>query len=121
MKPNISMQRGDTKKIVVQLLDENGAPLPTAQVSAMFFTVKNKRGDADVSAIISKSLGSGIVITNTLTGMITVTISPSDTSSLTEGKRGLPWDVQIIKVNGEVYTVLNGLLNIAADVTRRIV
>jgi hypothetical protein len=120
MKQILTIRRGDTRKIPVQLFDTDGTPLSLAQVEDVFFTLKRRKLDADVSALIIKNLGGGIEIVDANTSTLQVVIDPADTASITGYTRGLHWDIQIITVVGEVYTMADGLMTIEADVTQRI-
>ena len=116
----IIVRRGDTKKIPVTAYDTSGLPFNLAQVTGIKFTVKKKRSEPDSSALISKSLGSGIEVLNAANGTMMVTLNPADTSSMTSSLRGLVWDIQIVTSLGEVYTIADGLMNVERDVTRSI-
>lgn len=120
MKQILTVKRGDTRKIPVQLFDENEEAMPLSQVSEVFFTLKRKKSDLDASALIAKSLGDGVEVVDAETGHVQVVIDPIDTTGITGYARGLHWDIQVVTQTGEVYTVAEGLMAIEADVTKRI-
>lgn len=59
----------------------------------------------------------GIVITNAVGGLATVTLSPSDTSGLPPTTIKLVFDVQVKSASGLISTVQTGTLTVTPDVT----
>lgn len=104
-----------------------GLTFPLASC-AIRFTAKHSRLDPDVDAVITKSLGDGIVTTSLTAG--TVTLLPADTESivpptnLIESQDSwigfLYYDIQLTTPFDEVFTVIQGRLLIAIDVTQTI-
>lgn len=119
MKQILSVRRGDTTVIPVQVFSAAGGAMNANQVADAFFTVKKTRSEVDGDALIAKSLGFGIEITDALEGRLEVTVDPLDTESIGGYTRGLAWDIQIVTVSGAVHTVADGLMAIEPDVTRR--
>lgn len=118
IKPVIRMTRGDTKQIPFVVYDSDGSPMDLGQLDSITFTVKSRRTDPDVDALIVKDLSAGIAINSALDGTATITILPTDTSGLTGTRRGLVWDIQVVSYTGAVYTVLEGILSVFADITQ---
>jgi hypothetical protein len=78
LETNFEMVSGDTKDIVVSVLDENDAVVPITGATAVFALSKT-----DFSPILfTKTVGSGIVITDGPGGILTVTLVEADTESL---------------------------------------
>lgn len=103
-KLNLDMVRGDTLAFGFELEG-------IAEVDAAYFSVKNTITDDEY--LIHKTLGNGIAKVED--GKYSVRVAPSDTHDLEVGS--YYYDLQI-SVNDDIYTVLNGKLNIEADVTR---
>ena len=101
---NITMVSGDTLSYNVIVKDQSGEP-----VTVTGATFKAKKNLEDVSPAISLSLGSGITQDD---GVLTVRIAPADTSSLV----GFLYYDMNITVDGDVFTLMKGMLQIEADV-----
>ncbi len=113
---DFTITRGDTIGLNVAV-SAGGTVYPLVGVK-MWFTAKNSYNDPDSSAVFQKTIGSGIVITNTTLGLATVTIDPTDTYGLPSSKTLLVYDLQVEDASGNVYTVASGNLIVLPDVTR---
>lgn len=105
-KYNLDMVRGDTLAFGFEV---DGI----TDVDTAYFSVKNTATDA--AYIFQKSLNNGIEKVED--GKYSVRVAPSDTHDLEVGS--YYYDLQI-GVNGDIFTVLNGKLNIEADITREV-
>lgn len=99
----ITMVRGDTLSFGLEI-EGLGQDLDTAYMSC-------KRNYEDPPVFV-KSIGDGI--TKVGEGQYVVRVAPSDTRDLDPGK--YHYDLEI-SANGDVFTVLNGILEIERDVT----
>ncbi len=108
----IKMVRGDTLAFGIEILiDENDEAVPFAdELDSIYFTCKQNYTD-QINAF-QKSLDNGI--TKIDDGQYVVRVAPSDTKSMEAGKYF--YDLQI-SVNGDVFTVLKGILELEHDVT----
>lgn len=110
------MYREDTGKwdFAIEL---NGEPLDISSYNIRF-TAKWARSDADVDAVFSLTVGSGITKTDALNGEIQVIVASSLTSTLPMHNVELEYDIQIQNTgNSEVFTVRSGILRVLADVS----
>ena len=105
MEQSISMVRGDTLSFGIQMdgLEQD--------LDSMFFSCKENYDDLDY--IFQKSIGDGIEKVST--GVYTVRVAPEDTQDITAGQ--YYYDLQV-SVNGDVFTLLKGILEVEWDVTR---
>lgn len=117
MSNTFTMYRGDTVSLLASVV-ANGAVYDITG-AAIYFTAKWNYTDEDGSAVFQKSIGSGISVTSAVNGRFTVTISPTDTSSLPNGKHQLLWDCQMVTSQGSIYTLASGYLVVYPDVTLR--
>lgn len=101
----VLMTRGDTLSFGIEIegLDQD---LETA-----FLTCKKNHNEAP---LFKKTLGDGI--TKQETGKYVVRVAPEDTENLEPGKYF--YDLEI-GANGDIFTILKGVLEIERDVTRR--
>lgn len=107
---------GDTNMFTITVV-VYGTSTPVDISSAdMWFTAKHQLADADADAVFQKETGSGITLTTPASGIATVTISPSDTASLTR-TTSLWYDVQLKQTNGRITTVQQGLLRLQLGAT----
>lgn len=115
MAVNLQMKRGDTVSLTVTVT-QNGSPFNLTGC-AMRMTAKWNYTDADGSAVFTRTVGSGIVLTTPLSGIATVTIAPANTSSLPAYTNNLFYDIQVTDTGSNVYTVQNGILTVDPDVS----
>lgn len=113
----LTAKRGDTIDLLVLVTRDNAAVDLTG--ADVWFTAKRSLRDADVDAVVQKTIGNGIVVTDALAGEALVTIDPSDTNGFTRETR-LFCDVQVIEPSGRITTVADGTLTITLDVTRAV-
>lgn len=110
MRNRLEMVRGDTLSFAVSIeFDENVQELETA-----YFTCKGNFDDE--KPLFQKKLNSGIYYAERERNKLyyIVRIAPSDTKKLEAGQ--YYYDMEI-GLNGDVFTILNGILSIENDVT----
>lgn len=112
MKPSLTIIRGDTADIEVQI-SQDGTPVNITGYT-VFFTAKKNLSDADNSAAIKKDITSHSDPTN---GKTIVSLAPADTASLAVGK--YHWDLQLKSGSGAISSVSKQMLEIVEDVTIR--
>lgn len=105
----IRMVRGDTLSFGVQVYDEEGAPFGQ-DLERAYFTCKSNRSDNRF--LFKKSLSDGV--SKVGPGTYTVRVAPSDTANAKPGKYFYDFE---IGCNGDVFTVMRGVLEIMQDVT----
>ena len=105
----IRMVRGDTLSFGLQIYDETGTPFDK-DLERAYFTCKSNRSDKRY--IFKKSLSDGV--TKVGRGSYVVRVAPSDTASAKPGKYF--YDLEI-GCNGDVFTVMRGVIEIMQDVT----
>ena len=103
----ITMIKGDTLSFGVEIADQDGNPL---DIDTAYFTCK--KNYADEYSAFQKALNSGI--TKVEAGKYRVRIAPNDTKNLEAGKYF--YDFQIGK-NGDVFTIMKGVIELEYDVT----
>lgn len=111
MKTNMEMKRGDTLSFAVEIkFDEDVQELETA-----FFTCKMNYDDN--TPIFQKRLGNGISLAEKYGNILyyIVRVAPRDTENVEVGQYYFDMEIGI---NGDVFTILDGVLNIENDVTR---
>lgn len=110
---NVTMVKGDTVSFGLEVMqtDSEGNLVPFEEdLDTAYFTCKQNY--TDLTSAFQKSLGDGI--TKIGTGKYAVRIAPADTAKLEAGKYF--YDLQI-GVNGDIFTILKGILDIEQDVT----
>lgn len=114
---NLGMVRGDSlvKDIEVSL---NGAPLDIT-LDRFSFTAKRSTEDTDAEAVIRKSTATtGFTVTNALLGQLQLRLLPADTLGLSGlVPTVLYYDLQIVRANGDVFTLSEGTLVVYPDST----
>jgi hypothetical protein len=115
---NDTVKRGDTAKWQLTFFDKNGAPLNLTGAVVRCYA-KAAMADADIAALVrvdSAGLG-GITITDAGNGVALMTWAPALLTAF-QYDVGLYWDVQVTEQNGDVTTVIVGVVTITMDVTR---
>lgn len=105
----IRMTRGDTLSFSVRVCDEEGAPFGQ-DLERACFTCKSNRSDSRF--LFKKSLSDGV--SKVGRGAYTVRVAPGDTAGAKPGKYFYDFE---IGCNGDVFTVMRGVLEIMQDVT----
>lgn len=105
----IRISRGDTLSFGIQVYDEDGGPFGQ-DLEHVYFTCKSNRSDSRF--LFQKSLSDGI--SKVGQGAYTVRVAPSDTANAKPGRYF--YDLEI-GCNGDVFTVMRGVLELMQDVT----
>lgn len=107
----ITMIRGDTLSFGVIVNDENGNPidfdLDNVKMTCQSQNINNN------NILFQKTLGDGI--TKKSQGTYVIRVAPQDTENEELGKYF--YDIQIEK-NGDVFTIMHGILELQYEVTR---
>ena len=105
MDKNLKMVRGDTLSFGLEI-EGLGQDLDTCYFSC-------KLNPDDTNYVFQKSLNSGI--SKVSTGKYRVRVAPSDTSNVEVGN--YYYDLQI-GVNGDIFTIIKGVLIIEREISR---
>ena len=103
---NYTMFSGDSKVITVTVTDADGAAvnLTGATISYVIFD--------DGSATITKTVGSGITVTDAAAGTFTITLAASDTASLAGAYYH---ECQVTDSSGNISTIFTGTVTMNED------
>lgn len=116
---NLTMIRGNTESFNIQI-QLNGTPVNITG-GTLRLTAKWKITDSDGAAVFTVfSPSSGITITNAANGQASIIIARSLTNinAIPYRRVDLPYDLEYTDSNGNVYTVLYGLLTILPNVSQ---
>ncbi len=118
---SFSMHRGDSRKITGTVVDENGAVIDLTGLTgtALSWILANR--DKNLTnpaprndALVTKTIGSGITITDATGGKVEVALDEADTTA-----RKAPADyyqeLQIV-LSGETTTVMFGIISLRRDI-----
>jgi hypothetical protein len=105
--------RGDTVPLTITVL-ANGSALNITGYT-FFFTAKRTSGDADGSAVISKTV---TTLSDPTHGIMVITLTPTDTA-IDAGK--YLYDIQMVSGAGAVTTLFYGVLTVLPEITQRVV
>ena len=110
MNHNIAMVRGDTLAFAVKITFDNDAQ----ELETCYFTCKSNY--ADKTPVFQKSLDNGIYLSEQDGESLyyIIRVAPADTRNIEAGR--YYYDLQI-GVNGDVFTVMGGVLDVMYDVT----
>lgn len=107
----ITMVRGDTLSFGVEIIDENGDRISQKLDTVILTCKSNKSADEN---LFQKTLGDGVEERDG--GLYAVRVAPEDTANAEPGKYF--YDLEI-GVNGDIFTIMHGVLEIVQDVTER--
>jgi hypothetical protein len=106
---NFEMHSGDTKDIVVTVLDELDQKVDITGSTAVFILSKNEFS----AAIVTKTTGGGIALTDPVHGELTVTLDTADTEPLI-GEHY--FEIELTDASLRVSTVVVGHIDIRPNV-----
>lgn len=106
---NFEMFSGNTRVLKVNVLDQDEAVVDLTGATAEFIFAKR----AGHEAIFSKTVGSGIVITDAANGLLEVTLAPADTETLSGAYYH---ELEVTDAGGRKTTVLFGTATVRRNV-----
>lgn len=109
----LTMVRGDTYSFNIAIT-QDGDPFNLTGYTLTMTAKWNVRDTGNVFQLTSPA--SGIIITDAVNGLATVTVSPSNTSSLPPHVVDLRYDIQASS-GSTIYTPIRGILRVLPDVT----
>ena len=117
---NITVFRGDTIELDLTITTGSNSGAANLSGADIYFTIKKSPSDPDSKAVVKKETpaASGITVTNTGQGLATVNIPTGDSYYFQTGP--YYYGIQLKDVSNNVFTIVTGLFNVKADVTRRV-
>jgi hypothetical protein len=109
LETNFAMHSGDSKDIVVSVLDESDQVVPITGASVVFILSKSEWS----AALVTKATGSGIVITDGPGGVLTVSLDPADTEDLVGTHY---FEIELTDAGAKVSTIVVGRIDIRKNV-----
>lgn len=109
--PHATVQafRGDTLRLRFTVKDTAAAAVDLSGVTAARWAIYRRHGTA---ALINKSLGSGISVTDAAAGQVFVSVVSAETALLSPG---LHEDELELTISGDIQTAAWGLIEIRED------
>ena len=105
---------GDTRDYYLTFTDANGDAIDITDWK-VYFTMKLNYADSDDVAAVKKDSTSH---TDPENGKTKINLNNGDTGGLIAGNYF--YDVQVKKDNGDILTVMSGMIEILTDITRRV-
>lgn len=109
--PGFSMFAGDSKTLQVALVDEAGVPIDVSAPVTMTWELSKR---VTSTAILIKTLGSGITVIDGPAGKFNIELFPADTADL----KGDYYQEIEINDRGNISTVLSGTVAISPDLIK---
>lgn len=109
-KKNLEMVRGDTLSFGIEISDDEGNLITPDTIS---FSCKKTYNDDEY--IFQKTLNDGISLSQEKPNTYIVRVAPADTKNVDLGHYS--YDLEI-SVNGDIFTILTGILKITYEITR---
>lgn len=93
----------------------NGSVINLTSAQGIRMTAVRDTVNPVTSLVFAKTIGAGVTVVTPASGTFTITVSPSDTSSLEPVTQYLHYDIQVTDSAGVVTTVYRGLITLLAD------
>jgi hypothetical protein len=82
----LKIKKGNKAVLKISIVDSDNATVTNlATASAIYYMIKENETDLNANAILTKTVGSGIVVDSPSQGDLSITISPADTENLNPG------------------------------------
>jgi len=107
------LYRGDSREYNLTFTDSNGGAIDISGWK-VYFTMKKDYKDDDTKAVIKKDI---TVPGGSVSGKTGFILSPTDTENIKPDN--YYYDIQVKRGVESILTVVSGVINIKADVTRR--
>lgn len=107
---DIKIMRGDSKEIIISIVEENETPVPFRLGDIVYFTVKR-------SSETNEKLLQKVITEFDKNGHAHVEIKPEDTRNIKPRKGGYLYDVQVTFKDGTIKTIIKGNFAIEGDIT----
>ena len=104
---DFEMHQGDTKRLAVSVKDPAGAAVSLIAAESIKWWVA--RRVTSTTRLLEKSVGSGITVTNAAGGLLTISINPDDTKTVSGDYYH---ELEVIDAAGDIGTVLRGTMTI---------
>lgn len=117
----LELIRGDSAYLDIVSVEPDGSPCDLSAAS-VWWTAKWSPTDTDARAVMQKTIGDGITLTDALEGLAEVRIDPADWDGYS-GTRPLHWDLQVVVPASpvdRVVTQARGTLKVIQDITRAV-
>lgn len=100
MSLKINVVQGDDVNLIITVKDKTGTVINLTGITAATFTAKQAGAS---SASVTKTLGSGVGVTSAVGGILTISLTDTDTAAMAAGKHF--FEIQITDSSGAISTV----------------
>ncbi len=112
----LTIVRSDDETLDILVTDEDTGAAVDLTSADITWMAKRRRNDADVDALITKAIGSGVTVTSAVGGVAEVAIAAADTDAITPG--AYYWELQSVDAAGKTHTLAGGRIVILPDLIR---
>lgn len=117
MSTYLTIERGDDETLDITVTNQDTGAVVDLTGATLKWMTKRRRNDADVDALITAEIGTGITVTNAAGGVAEVAIAAANTNALTPG--AYYWELQSVDAAGKVHTLVrDGRIVIMPDLIR---
>jgi hypothetical protein len=110
----IYLTRGDDLSFDVTIT-RDGQPYPILPGTDVVFVMKSAVTDPD-SKSIRKSIGYGILLIDPVASKVRVSLTPADSVGLPNVTHMYPYEIKVVDLAGNVFTVLSDFIKVNASV-----
>ncbi len=112
----LTITRSDDETLDVLVTNEDTGAVVNLTSATLKWMAKRRRNDADVDALITKAIGTGVTVTNAVGGVAEVAIAAADTDAITPG--AYYWELQSVDAASKTHTLAGGRIVILPDLIR---
>lgn len=103
---DFEMFQGDTRRLNFSLKRVDGTTLDITGATVRWMASKLKApGVFSSTPILTKTIGNGVEVTDSFTGLVVVTLEPQDTTQISGT---LYMELEVVDYDGDVATVFSG-------------
>ncbi len=112
----LTIVRSDDETLDILVTDQDTGAAINLTGATLKWMAKRRRNDADVDALISKAIGTGITVTNAAGGVAEVAITAANTNAIVPG--AYYWELQSVDAAAKTHTLAGGRIVILPDLIR---
>ncbi len=112
----LTITRSDDETLDIVVTNQDTGAVVNLTGATLKWMAKRRRTDADVDALITKAIGTGVTVTNAVGGVAEVAIAAADTNAITPG--AYYWELQSVDAASKTHTLAGGRIVILPDLIR---
>ena len=113
---DLSVPQGAKREFTIPVTQGRGGADYDLTDATVQFTAKNRTSDADVDAVLTKAIGTGLTVADPTNGEVLLTFDPADTEDLA-AHSALVYDVWVTEADDDPFLVQKGRIFVTPRVS----